>query len=152
MLHARPHHDGGKLRQARANPRSARAGFTLVEVLAAFVILALMAVAIQNGVTAAASGIAAARARIGAQAVAASLASGPVAAPAGGSGRTSGNLNGYDWTIDLDLFPQDRFAAGPRSAGNPPWTPARMRMNVRRSGSGPVLATLETIRLVPVAP
>lgn len=152
MRRPRPGPDARDRRRAEVSPRSTQAGFTLIEVLAAFVILALVAVVIQNGATSAVAGIAAARARVGAETVAASLASGPIAAPTGGSGETVGTLNGYDWALKLDVLQHNRFIAGPQGEPNAPWIPVQTRVTVRRSGGGPVLAILETIRLVQTIP
>lgn len=134
-------------------PRAGRdrhAGFTLVEILAAFVILALFTVAIQRNVVAAAWNSDAAAERIGAEAVAATLLGSPLDGPGGAPGPASGRLDGFDWTIRVEPLPPGRFGAPP--AGEAPgWGLVRETVEVREAG-GRAATTLQMIRLVRVAP
>lgn len=128
-----------------------RDGFTLVEVLAAFVVLALLTVAIQRSVVSAAWSTARAGERVAAEAVAATLLDGPLSGTENAPG--AGRLDGFDWAMRVEPLPPERFGtgAGPdeTAAG---WVPVRVTVEVRKAGRRQIAATAETIRLVRAAP
>lgn len=127
-----------------------RAGFTLVEILAAFVILALFTVAIQRNVVAAAWNTASAQDRVGAEAVLATLLGSPLTGPGGAPGPASGALDGYAWAIRVEPLPPDRFGA-PAAGEAPGWGLVRETVEVRKAGAR-AAASAEIIRLVRLAP
>lgn len=132
--------------------RGMRDGFTLIEVLASFVVLALLTLAIQRGVVAAASSTSRADMRAGAEAVAASLLDAPLLGPGGAPGPAAGRLNGYDWSLWIDPLPPARFGAGVATTdASPAWVPMRVTVEVREEGRRRIVTSAETVRLVPAA-
>lgn len=139
----------------------ASAGFTLIEALAAFAIVAVLSLVVQRGVVQSRSGLAAVEDRQAAERVARSLLAEPVRASDVGRGGRTGTLDGYRYTIrlaalELPLPEAERDAGGgcPPSAGacdraDPAaslrWLPMRQDIEVlTRRGTA---VTVETIRL-----
>lgn len=130
---------------------SGRAGFTLVEVLVAFTILALVMVVVQRGVLTAVGGTQRADRRIEAELVARTLMTAPLADGLATGMASSGQLNGYDWTIRLEQINLP-FATNVTTDGKAPeWMPQKMIIHVSDPRGGLAAVTTETIRLVKVA-
>ena len=132
---------------SRRAGRSSRDGFTLIEVLVSFTILALVMVLVQRGVVNAVGGTNRAGVRVEAEMVARTLMTAPLA-DAAFFGRTlSGQLNGFDWTIRLEQINLP-FAINVTTDGKAPaFVPRRMIVVVSERGRGSVVST-ETVRLV----
>lgn len=124
-------------------------GFTLIEVLVAFLVLAFGTLVIQQAVMTSVNGTRRASDRLRADLVARSLMTAPIAGDPG-TVPQSGTLDGMPWTIryePLDL----PFPTATDSQGKiPEWTPRRMIVTVPLPGRGAEKAAirLETIRLV----
>lgn len=158
------------VRHASPRDRATSAGFTLIEALAAFAIVAVLSLVVQRGVVQSRAGLVAVEDRLAAERVARSLLAEPVRIADVGRGGRSGTLDGYRYVIrlaaqELALPEAGRGADGgcPPSAGacdpagqagDPSarvrWTPLRQDIEVTtRRGSA---VTVETIRLGQVAP
>lgn len=94
-----------------------REGFTLVEVLAAFAILAMLTVAVQRSVVMAKMGLLRADNRIAAERVAETLLSEPLSGPAVARGSRSGVIDGYRWLIKIEALDLPAAGGGPASTG-----------------------------------
>ncbi|WP_375454018.1 prepilin-type N-terminal cleavage/methylation domain-containing protein [uncultured Methylobacterium sp.] len=141
------------------------AGFTLVEALAAFAIVAVLALVVQRGVVQSRLGLAAVEDRLAAERVARSLLAEPVRAGDVGNGGRTGTLDGYRYAIRLAALalplPQpERGTEGacPPSVGpcDPPGDaadPARrvrwqtLRQDIEVVTRRGTVVTVETIRL-----
>ena len=99
-----------------------RDGFTLVEALAAFAILALLTLVAQRTLVMARTSLAAADARIEAERVARTLLEEPVARTFARSGSRSGVTDGRRWTVTAEplALPAARPAAPTPKAGAAP--------------------------------
>ncbi|MBH0237855.1 prepilin-type N-terminal cleavage/methylation domain-containing protein [Methylobrevis albus] len=134
--------------------RSPRAGFTLIEALVAFTVVALLAIAAQRAVVTARSGIERTAAFTAAEQVARDLLD---LSPEPGwlsAGGVSGETLGRRWTVRAEVL---GLAAPPRpqGAGNGPDAGARaewrpLRVFIRVDTGGGVLA-VETVRLLDAA-
>lgn len=118
--------------------RSPRGGFTLLETMAAFVILAVVTLVILRGVVAATGAGVAAGGVVAAERVARSLVAAPLALTP--TARLSGTLDGRAYTVAASPLP---FAP---AAGV---VPARVTISVAAGGGRTV--EIETVRLVPAA-
>ena len=126
-------------RAARSRLRG-RDGFTLVEVLAAFAILAMLTVFVQRGVVMAKMGLVRADARIAAERVAETLLAEPFGQDPSARGSRSGVADGLRWTVRVE--PLDMPAAGgPPPARKPPPAQASAGRAANASGSGNAAAT-----------
>lgn len=129
-----------------ANRCTDRDGFTMIEVLVAFVVLAIGTLAVQRGIVASATGTAKAEERLGAELVARSLMTAPLGVGPSALQPRSGTMNGYRWTLhfsDVEL----PFAAVNARDGKPVrWVPFRMVVSVSQPHG--IDLTIETIRLV----
>ncbi|UVC12609.1 prepilin-type N-terminal cleavage/methylation domain-containing protein (plasmid) [Rhizobium sp. TH2] len=134
-----------------AKPSSAgryndRNGFTMIEVLVAFMVLAIGTFAVQQGIVSSASGTAKAEERVGAELVARSLLGAPLGTGPVALQPRSGTMNGYRWQLKFSNV-ELPFANLNIQDGKPPrWAP--FRMVVRVSGPRGLDLTIETIRLV----
>jgi prepilin-type N-terminal cleavage/methylation domain-containing protein len=125
--------------------RGGRAGFTLIEVLAAFTIVALFAVLITRGLVGARYGAAAIEASGEAENVARSLMEGPIPAALALPGRKTGKTGRYAWTIRSELL--GLTLPAPRSEdGPPPYRPMRIKVSVQVTPTRTL--EVETIRLL----
>lgn len=133
----------------RPTPRprgSRRDGFTLIEVLVAFTVLAIVTLAIQRGVMAATSSTARADNRLGAEIVARTLLTAPLGAGRDAASPRSGTMDGFDWTLRFEPV-QLPMAAIHITDGKPPaWMPLKMIITV--SSKSRQELKIETIRLV----
>lgn len=118
-----------------------RDGFTLIEALVAFAVLAMITLAVQRAVSSAIAGIVRADDRVAAETVARTLLSSPLLPNDVSAGETRGTLNGLVWTRTLS--PLGDVGGGSGSG----WVAMRMTIAVATPGRGGA-TTLETIRLV----
>lgn len=126
-----------------------REGFTLVEALAAFVIMATLTVVVQRALVMAKTGLVRADERIAADRVARTLLAEPLVVRAE-PGSRSGVTDGQRWTVTIEPIdlPTPVAAAPSRdSAASTPWRPVRVTIQVVAL-SGRVL-DVETVRLAP---
>jgi hypothetical protein len=146
--------------RSAATRRDARAGFTLVEALAAFAIVAMLGLAIQRGVVQARLGWQRLDDRAAAERVARSLLAEPVDLARARDGGWRGTQDGRAYAVRLTAVdlplppppPRDGAAPPPAAAGRPGelpirWVPLRQRVEVATMGAP---LTVETIRLCPV--
>jgi type II secretory pathway pseudopilin PulG len=170
----RPAFRGPSLGPAEGHRLRGRDGFTLVEALAAFAILALLTLVAQRTLVMARTSLAAADARIEAERVARTLLDEPVARTVARGGSRSGVTDGRRWTVSAEplALPATRPAApaatvdptataDPTGAANPAagtdpatkgtapapatWRPLRVTIHVEVT-PGRTLA-VETVRL-----
>ena len=142
----------------RARPASTSAsrdplgGFTLIEVLVAFLVFAFGTLVIQQAVMTGLQGSERADDRRRGELVARSLLSAPLPSAASVSAGSSGTLDGLAWTIRFEPV-RLPFATVADSQGKAPaWIPLRMIVTVtlaprRRGTSSPATIRLETVRL-----
>lgn len=149
--------------RVRSSPRDrgASAGFTLIEALAAFAIVAVLSLVVQRGVVQSRAGLVAVEDRLAAERVARSLLAEPLRASDIGTGGRTGTLDGYRYTIRLAALElplpeaeRDTESGCQPSAGacNPSdpaagvrWMPMRQDIEVlTRRGTA---VTVEAIRL-----
>ena len=123
-----------------------RDGFTLIEALVAFVILALITIAVQQAVSTAIAGISRAGDRVDQEAVARTLLTSPLTAGDISAGRSTGTLNGLTWSRTLS--PLGQATAGSTGSG---WVAMRMTVAVG-SATRPGTVSVETVRLVRATP
>jgi type II secretory pathway pseudopilin PulG len=118
-----------------------RGGFTLVEVLAAFLILTIFAVVVQRASLVAQTGLSRAAAWTEAEAVARTLLEGPLTVGGGASGERSGTSDGHDWTVSTELLslPAAQPPEGDSALAAHPGQGARRRgpRSRSRGGDGP---------------
>ncbi|WP_062206099.1 prepilin-type N-terminal cleavage/methylation domain-containing protein [Aureimonas sp. AU12] len=124
--------------------RSHAAGFTLIEALVAFLVLAIVMVVLQRGVVGSVDAAMRARQRIDAGLVAQTLLSSPTVAELGQA--TSGRMNGHDWTARFEDVPVAAGAVGQR--GLFVFRPMRMIVDVRLSDGKDGVFTAEQIQSV----
>ena len=128
--------------------RFGRDGFTLVETLVTFTILAFATVAIQRAVTVSADGVSRAESRIDAEMVARTLMSGPLGSGPAATQRKTGRMNGMEWAIrfePIDLPPANTMDT---SGNQHNWLPLRMIIEVYRPSISTPDLVVETVRLV----
>lgn len=124
----------------RSIPSRPDAGFTLIEVLIALVVVASMLGAIGSVVATTVRGSRAIQDRLAASGVAETLLSGLANRPGVRLGRTGGETSGYRWTIDVAPIRQ-----GVASTGN--WVPCSVAIEVRATGAP--LVRIASIVLLP---
>jgi len=128
----------------RSAPRGGRDGFTLIEVLAAFTVLALVSVVLTRGLVSARYGAAAVDETLAAEKVARSLVEGPVPAALALPGRKTGRAGTYDWVMTSEAI--GLALPKPADGGTPAFVPIRLTVEVAMP-RGRRLA-VETVRLV----
>lgn len=127
-----------------ASPTSRRAapGFTLLEVLVAFTIMAVALVALLQAFTTGLDGTAAAEARTRLLARAENRLAAVGATIPLAPGVYSGNADGFDWRVDVRPYPAADDAGRPRGL-----TPRPMRVEVVVTAPGGARQRLVTLRL-----
>lgn len=121
-------------------------GFTMIEVLVAFTVLATMTIAVQRGIAASVNGTVRAGETLGAELVARTLMSAPLGTGPEAARTSSGTMNGYRWKIHFENVDLPVAAVNVRDGSRPKWTPMKMVIEVSAGRSRPT--TLESIRLV----
>jgi prepilin-type N-terminal cleavage/methylation domain-containing protein len=125
---------------------SGKGGFTMIEVLVSFVVLATLTLAVQRGLAASISSTSRAEDRLGADLVARTLITAPLRTGPSALQAQRGSMNGYEWKIRFEALDLP-IAARIVIDGKPPaWRPVRMTVTVS-AASGSQLK-IETIRLV----
>ncbi len=134
----------------------ARDGFTLIEALVAFAIVAALSLVVQRGLIQSRIGWAAVEDRTGAERLARSLLEEPLTPAAVAAGGREGVTDGRRWrvglqTLDLPLPspPEPEAGSGPPppAQDGPRWLPLRVRIEVATARGRPV--EVETVRLAP---
>ena len=151
-------------RVPKARGGGTSAGFTLVEALAAFAIVAVLSLVVERGVVQARAGLSSVEDRLAAERVARSLLAEPLRAADVGAGGRTGILDGYPYVIRLAMLelplpeaePEAQGGCSPSAACDPAgetddltkrnhWTLLRQDIAVTtRRGSA---VAVETIRL-----
>lgn len=129
---------GGRLR--------GRGGFTMIEVLVAFTVLAIGTLAIQRGIGASMTATTRAEARLAAERVARTLLSAPLGGGPAALQSRSGTMDGHRWRIRFESVELPFAAVNVRDGQRPRWLPFRMKVSI--SSPHGVDLTRETIRLV----
>ena len=126
-----------------ADRRSGRGGFTLIEALVAFTILAMLALVVQRGVVTAANGLARARDQVAAERVARTLLAEPVTS----DGRRTGVTAGLRWTMTVEPLDLPAVAGPQLKEGVAParWQPVRVAVEVGMGNGRSLL--FDTVRL-----
>ena len=122
------------------------AGFTMVEALVAFVVLATLTLAVQRGLAASIASTTRADERLGADLVARTLISAPTGTGPSTLQAQSGTMNGFAWTIRFEHLELPMASRNAPTAKHVAWVPVRMLITVSTpSGSD---MKIETVRLV----
>jgi len=121
-------------------------GFTMVEVLVAFTVLATLTLAVQRGLSASVWSSTRAEERLGAELVARALMSAPMGTGPAARTPRRGSMNGHRWEIRVESVDLPVAAVNINDGKPPQWVPVRMVITVS-SKTGAELK-LETIRLV----
>ena len=126
--------------------RGGNGGFTMIEVLVAFTVLAVLTLAVQRGLAASVTATSNAEERLGAELVARTLITAPLGAGPSRLEPRSGSLDGYRWRIRFEKVELPVAALNVNDGKPPRWIPVRMSIGV----SAPLGSELkiETIRLV----
>ncbi|PYE29734.1 prepilin-type N-terminal cleavage/methylation domain-containing protein [Rhizobium sp. PP-CC-3A-592] len=136
----------------------AQGGFTLIEVLVAFLVLAFGTLAIQQAVMTSVEGTRRAEDRLRAERVARSLMTAPISGDPG-EGVQTGVMDGLSWSIRYEPL-RLPFTTAADAEGKPVgWTPRRMRVTVplpprsswSLSARRNAVVSIETIRLIRVS-
>ncbi len=137
---------------------SGRDGFTLIEALAAFAILAMLTLVVQRAFIVATSGLARVDDRVAAEQVARTLLAEPLGRNALASGQRSGVADGHPFTVRFETLdlpapagpPEPKRDASPNSAAPERWRPVRVSIRVETARGRPL--EIETVRLAQVDP
>lgn len=148
---AGPNHPIGRTGRCGA-PRHrlrGRDGFTLVEALAAFAIVAMLTLVVQRGLVMARTGLARSSDRVAAEWVARTLLAEPLGGQAVRSGASSGTAGGLRWTMRIESLDLPAARAARTDDGRAPaWQPMRVMLQVE-TAPGRTL-DVETVRLARV--
>lgn len=131
-----------------------RDGFTLIEALVAFAVVAAVSLVVQRGLIQSRVGWAAIEDRAGAERLARSLLEEPLTPAAVAAGAREGVTDGRRWrialqTLDLPLpaLPEEPAVGTAPAPEGPRWRPLRVRIAVATARGRPV--EVETVRLAP---
>jgi hypothetical protein len=133
---------------------SARAGFTLIEALVAFIVLALLAIAVDRAVVASLGATSRADARLQSELVARMLLTGPLGQGPNAARPSSGLMNGHAWSIRFEPVNLPFGAAQPQAQSQSQsslWIPVRMVVTVAGDHSNHGGLTVSAVRLVNMA-
>lgn len=133
----------------------ARDGFTLIEALVAFAIVAALSLVVQRGLIQSRVGWAAVEDRTGAERLARSLLEEPLTPAAVAAGGREGVTDGRRWRVGLQTLDLPLPSPPEPEGGAPPqpaqeglrWLPLRVRIEVATARGRPV--EVETVRLAP---
>lgn len=131
---------------------SGREGFTLIEVLVAFTMLALVTIVIQRGIVSVSAATARADDRLAAAFVARSLMTVPLGSGPDSLTTRTGTMNGYAWRIRFEPLDVPLPPAQATNADAVRWQALRMIISVSARTQGRQELAIETIRLVKVSP
>lgn len=123
-----------------------RGGFTMIEVLVAFTVLAIGTLAIQRGLASSITATSRAEERLGAELVAKTLMSAPLGTGPVALQPRSGTMNGYRWRMRFESVELPFAAVNVRDGRRPRWIPFRMKVSVSSQHGADL--TVETVRLV----
>jgi len=126
-------------------------GFTLVEVLVAFAVLAILTIAIQRSVLSTVGGTDRADDRIGGTAVLRTLMLGPVGSGDDGIEPQSGRIGDYVWRTRFEPVGSEIAELTAAGAEPPRWRPMRMIVELDATPPRQLHLQGETIRLVKIA-
>jgi type II secretory pathway pseudopilin PulG len=126
-------------------------GFTLIEALVAFTILAVVMVSIQRAVVVALASTSRAETRVAAEMVARTLIWGPLGRGPNATTPKHGTMNGLGWKVHFEPVDQAFPAALGTNANAPAWMPVRMVAEISAERSGRPGLIVKAIRLVQVA-
>lgn len=127
---------------------SGNAGFTMIEVLVAFTVLATLTLAVQRGLAASVAATAKAELRLSAELIAQTLITAPLGSDASGLESRSGSIDGYSWQIRFETLELPVAASNVNDGKPPRWIPVRMVIGVAARNGAKI--EIETIRLVKV--
>ena len=141
------HRGESAARRGTASRWAGRDGFTLLETLVAFVVLAVIMLVVQRGAVGSVNAAVRAKLQLDAGLVARTLLASPTL---GADGQpASGRMNGLNWSVRFEALP---IAGGaPASGGGIAFRPMRMVVDVRSNGRGGALSA-DAVRLVRVGP
>lgn len=123
-------------------------GFTMVEVLVAFTVLATLTLAVQRGLAASVAATTKTELRLSTELIAQTLITAPLGTDASALAPLNGNIDGFAWQIRFETLELPVAASNVNDGKPPRWVPVRMVIGVAaRSGAK---VEIETIRLVKV--
>lgn len=125
-------------------------GFTLVEVLVAFIVVAVLMIAVQRAALTSVAGAARADIRIRSEMVARTLMTGPLGLGPDAITPKSGRMNGLNWSLRFQPIKLP-FSPTPAPRDKALWTPMRMIISVSNETPPASNLTVEVVRLVNLA-
>lgn len=122
------------------------AGFTMIEVLVAFTVLATLTLAVQRGLSTSIEATAKSEARLGAELVARTLITAPLGNSPSGLEPQSGSIDGFQWRLRFEKVELPVAAVNVNDGQPPRWFPVRLLIGVSAPDGTEV--EIEAIRLV----